>query len=389
MCEMKQIHNFAMKWLDKFRDENIDFLHLFDSNMADDCNALGFKMDYGQAFSEKYVNSADNYEALNKIIKDVTNIYLLGSAIYSMWQYFNNWAHTGQEILKPENREWFIIAFTRLKELTKEKISENSTIILFPKFTELKDEVEKLRTEMSMLVLEKDELVLVECKNIEMAYMLALGNLEYKAFELHCAVQRFKRKMELIQMKKNRQEKVILSAIEQTLDAEFAEYKIRLDEQMNKVNDALERSQCEYLSKEDTKELKMLYRSIVKALHPDLHPDITEAQLSLFHNAVSAYENGDLDSLRIISSMVSEPALLDNKENSMIILAKEKERLSKLLQIIKDKIIEIKNKYPYTMKALVNDKEKISEKKSELEDTISQLKEALKLYKNKIEEMLR
>lgn len=40
--------------------------------------------------------------------------------------------------------------------------------------------------------------MLVECKNIETAYMLALGNLEYKAYELQCAVLRLKRKAELI-----------------------------------------------------------------------------------------------------------------------------------------------------------------------------------------------
>lgn len=85
---------------------------------------------------------------------------------------------------------------------------------MFPDFAVLKAEVEKLRTELSMLLLEQDELVYVECKNIEMAYMLSLGNLEYQVYELHCAVLRLKRKTELIQAKKNRQEKVVLFVIE-------------------------------------------------------------------------------------------------------------------------------------------------------------------------------
>lgn len=389
MADMKQIHDFAVKWCDKFRDQGINYIELVDHWMADDCAALGFEMDCGHAFSEKYGNAANNHEALDRIIDEVTDIPLLGSAIYSQWRYFNHWAYSGEEILEPQNRAWFILAFTRLKELADEQASDNCTIILFPEYVTLKVEVEKLRTEMSMLLLERDELLFVECKNIEMAYMLALGNLEYKAYDLHCAVLRLKRKIELIQAKKNRQEKVVLSAIEQTLDAEFAEYKARLDEQINKMNAALKRSQGEVLSDEDTKELKKLYRSVVKALHPDLHPNISGAQVSLFHNAVSAYENGDLNSLRIISSMVSEPALLDNKENGMAVLAKEKERLTNLLQIIRDRIAEIKNEYPYTMKDLVHDEEKIADKKTELGDTISQLKETLELYKTKIEEMLR
>lgn len=389
MADMKQVHDFAVKWCDKFRKQNISYIELVDHWMADDCDALGFEMDCGHAFSEKYGNAANNHDALDKIIDDVTDIPLLGSAIYSRWRYFNHWAYTGAEILEPENRAWFILAFTRLKELVDKQTAENSNIILFPEYVTLKAEVEKLRTEMSMLLLERDELLFVECKNIEMAYMLALGNLEYKAYELHCAVLRLKRKIELIQTKKNRQEKVVLSTIEQTLDAEFAEYRALLDEQINKMNAALKRSQGEFLSDEETKELKKLYRSVVKALHPDLHPNVSEAQVSLFHSAVSAYENGDLNSLRIISSMVSEPVLLESKNDGMAVLTKEKERLTNLLQSIRGRIAEIKNEYPYTMKELIHNEEKIAEKKAELEDTISQLKEVLDIYKDKITEMLR
>ena len=71
------------------------------------------------------------------------------------------------------------------------------TVILFPEFITLKAEVEKLRTEISMLLLERDELRLVVCKNIETAYMLAVGSIEYKAYELHCKVLRLKRKIDL------------------------------------------------------------------------------------------------------------------------------------------------------------------------------------------------
>ena len=75
-------------------------------------------------------------------------------------------------------------------------------IILHPDFEKLKAEVEKLRTELSMLVPERDELLYQECKNIETAYMLSLGALEYKVYEIECAILRLKRKAELIQVKK-------------------------------------------------------------------------------------------------------------------------------------------------------------------------------------------
>lgn len=60
--------------------------------MGDDCAALGFKMDSGNAFSKKYGDAAYDYEELDEIIDNVNDISLLGSAIYSRWRYFNHWA---------------------------------------------------------------------------------------------------------------------------------------------------------------------------------------------------------------------------------------------------------------------------------------------------------
>ena len=220
---------------------------------------------------------------------------------------------------------------------------ESSNIILFPDFEELKKEVEKLRTEISMLLLERDELRLVVCKNIETAYMLALGSLEYKAYEWHCEVLRIKRKIDIVQAKKNRQEKIVLAMIDEQLNEEFAEYQRQLDEQINKMNKALDHSKGRPLTEEETKEIKKIYRNIVKALHPDLHPDVTPAQIQLFQNAIQAYEHGDLNSLRIISEMVTDPVVPEVGENAMAVLTKEKERLSKSLELIREQISEIKN----------------------------------------------
>ena len=262
-------------------------------------------------------------------------------------------------------------------------------VILFPDFAVLKQEVEKLQTELSMLLLERDELRFVICRNIETAYMLALGNLEYKAFELNCKVLRLKRKIDLIQARKNRQEKVILSVIEEILDDEFAEFQQQLEEQINKMNAALDHIKGRPLTNEEAKELKKLYRNIVKALHPDLHSDITPAQLQLFHNAVQSYENGDLDNLRIISQMVTAPVVSEQGENGLSALVKEKERLTRTLELVHSQITDIKSDYPYTMKELVNDPAQISEKRAELEAIIDELTEVYEVYSSRLKEMLR
>ncbi len=120
MAQMKQIHDFAVKWCDKFRNQNTNYIELVDHFLADDCAALGFEMDCGHAFSEKYGQAASSPEALERIIDDVMDIPLLGSAIYSRWRYFNHWAYDGAAISEPKNREWFILALSRLALISDE-----------------------------------------------------------------------------------------------------------------------------------------------------------------------------------------------------------------------------------------------------------------------------
>ena len=272
---------------------------------------------------------------------------------------------------------------------TTAEISSPSNVIVFPDFEKLKSEVEKMRTELSMLLLERDELQFVICKNIETEYMLKLGSIEYKAYEAQCAALRLKRKIELIQAKKNRQEKVIISAIEETLDTEFAEYQKQLDEQINKMNDALKRSKAEVLSDEDNKKLKKLYRKIVKALHPDINPDVSETQVNLFDNAVQAYKNGDLNTLKIIGEMVGNSPLPEQHKDALTQLIEERKRLQNLLKAIRDSIEQIKSEYPYTMKEIIEDEEQTKQKKQELEIILGQYNELISIYKAKIEEMIR
>lgn len=266
--------------------------------------------------------------------------------------------------------------------------SNVTTIIEFPDFAKLKTEVERMRTELSMLLLERDELKHVICKNIEMEYMLKLGSLEYKEYELQCDALRLKRKIELIQAKKNRQEKIILSEIDRILDAEFDEYMKQLEEQIKKMNEALKRSESQILTDEEAKELKKLYRQIVKALHPDLNPDVSEAKLNLFENAVQAYKNGDLATLRIIAGMVGDESP-ELHMDSMAQLASAKKYLEESLEAIRKNIKKIKSEYPYTLKAIIEDELATERRKQELEESIKNYKELISIYNQRIEEMLR
>lgn len=264
-----------------------------------------------------------------------------------------------------------------------------SNIILFPDFQKIKDNIERMRTELSMLLLERDELQYVICKNIETAYYLKLGALEHKVYRAQCTALRLKRKIELIQARINRQEKVVISQIEAILDNEFEEYQAKLNEQIDKMNEALKRRTAECLTEQETAELKKLYRNVVKKLHPDVNPSISDAERRLFDNSVSAYKNGDLAALRIIEEMVIDRILPEHTQDAMTMLKEENERLEKTLDSIRESISEIKSRYPYTVKDIVEDSEKEAERKSEMESILAQYEEMIEIYKSRLAEMSR
>ncbi len=261
-------------------------------------------------------------------------------------------------------------------------------IIVFPKFDKLKNEIEKLRIELSMLLLERDELQFVICRNIEAKYTLELGSIEYRAYEAQCTALRLKRKIELIQAKRNRQEQINLVAIEQVLDQEFASYKKQLDERISKMNEALHWKESDALSESDSRELKMLYRKLVKILHSDMNPERTDAQGELFEHAVTAYKNGDLATLRMIDAMVGSETLAKQSEDTIEQLNEEKRRLQSLLKEIRESIEQIKTKYPYTMKEILEDEEKTRQLRQQYEEILGQYEERILFYRIKIEKMV-
>ncbi len=265
---------------------------------------------------------------------------------------------------------------------------ESKKVILFPDLEKIKEEVEQLSVELSMLVLERDELRYVTCKNIETRYMLVLGALEYRVYKSQCQALRLQRKMELIQARINHQETIILSQIEDLLDLEFEKYQAELNAKMAAMNEALLRNEGELLSEEETEELKKLYRIIVKALHPDLNPNVSEDQIQLFQNAVQAYKNGDLDTLRIIHEMVGEPEALGEEKDPLHQLLEEKARLEKRVEEVRKHIEEIKSSYPYIVKEIVEDEEKIRLRKEELEEILENNEAVIKIYKEKIKNIL-
>ena len=65
-------------------------------------------------------------------------------------------------------------------------------IVISSKYERLLEEAKRLQVDLSALIMERDELVHHICKNVQMEYMIKIGTLEYKVFELQCKILRIK-----------------------------------------------------------------------------------------------------------------------------------------------------------------------------------------------------
>ncbi|MCD8314311.1 MAG: hypothetical protein LUD44_01520 [Firmicutes bacterium] len=121
--DTKRIHEFALHWYVLFADETATgYQQCDDTSFADSCFSFGFEMDCGNAFMEAYPerNVFNDKNELAAIIDSVTDIALLGSAIFSQWRYYNHWSYSTEDITAKDVREWFMIALDRLRVLTED-----------------------------------------------------------------------------------------------------------------------------------------------------------------------------------------------------------------------------------------------------------------------------
>jgi len=120
LFSMTDLIEFSQKYIDYFtndfgRDRSSYYRFFESQEFPDTCISLGFEMDCGQSFKAAYGEDAwRSVTRLSSIIDKIDDIYLIGSALFSHWRYFNHWSYSDAT---DDDREWFLILFKRLNDL--------------------------------------------------------------------------------------------------------------------------------------------------------------------------------------------------------------------------------------------------------------------------------
>ena len=263
----------------------------------------------------------------------------------------------------------------------------SDNLIIDPGDFLLREEVRELRNKVITLLQERDQLVLVECPGIEARYMMLVGALECQAFREEVEYRRVKRKMELLQALANRRQPIDEAKVDAFLSEEMEEYEQRLDDRYAKLNAIVGETGGERIIIGTEDEIRGLYHQIVRALHPDLHPDLSGQEQELFFWAQTAYENRDLGALQMIADAMGASGDPED-EMTGADLKRERDRLIDTGRKIREDIAWIKEQYPYNMKELINDEEWVRQRRDELQGQIDDFIRIRKTYEERIRDLL-
>jgi hypothetical protein len=229
----------------------------------------------------------------------------------------------------------------------------NPTLALHPAHAALAAEVAALREEVAALLAEVDELVEFVRPGLLALYQVRLGPAELLLLAARYELARVKRAIDLAQAALNAGKNPDPARIEATLEREAAEWKERIEAAAKKLNQAHEHLKG-LLSKEDSEEMRKLYLILVKKLHPDLHPGLTDEEKKLWHKAQEANRLNDLPGMRALVAL-AEGKVAPKETPARDALAHEKEVLSKHGETQRKKIAAIRAEPPFTLERELND----------------------------------
>lgn len=256
--------------------------------------------------------------------------------------------------------------------------------------TSISEKLAEVRQQVIDMLLEIDDIKLQVNPQLLAQYARTIGYLEDDLFKWQLKARRCKRRFALVQAATSKREPIALDEIDSELDDEFAEWEMQLAERLDDQLQLLEAlAGSRPLSPSEGRELKELHRKLIRRLHPDIHPDLSEDAQRFFLIAQAAYENGDVDTLRVVDTATEDyeehaDATNLSEDDAAIELAMAEAQLN----VAREQLDVLKHSRPYTLTELLGDPAELAQRTHELKMEIERQKEVAGTYESKIADLM-
>jgi hypothetical protein len=249
----------------------------------------------------------------------------------------------------------------------------SDTPILHPETQRLADENALLREELTGLLTEADQLVHVVKPNLLAMYQARIGVWELRLLRAQWEAARQRREVEMIQASLNRGQNPDPREIQGLLDLEFLGWQERVREAAERIQ-AAEHRLKHLLPPAEDRELKKLYYALVKRLHPDVTPGLTDDQQRLWRRAQDAYAARDLHELRALALLAEKSSAVAPVSKSLDRLREEQAALTRQIAEMLKRIERIEAAPPFTLRQQLEDDAWLAQRRQELEAEIERLR---------------
>ncbi len=259
-------------------------------------------------------------------------------------------------------------------------------LVVHPEYAYLILDLNDLKEEITDLIVERDLLLNFVCIEIQMDYMLKIGALEYKLLVCGNQYKKNLRRLELIEEKLSKKQKVNMTTINRKIDTEFKE-KTMFEEKLSKRIDlAIEAAGLELNDYDKIEEMNVDYFKLQKLYNPIFDLEFSEEKEKFYQKIEKYYEKCNYKKLHRLAEDCNDEEIFQDEISNLKIL---RERYNVILEKCQKQIRKIKNSFPYNQKVILEDENLYRRKKDSLNREIIQMDIENKKIEKKINNKLK
>lgn len=240
----------------------------------------------------------------------------------------------------------------------------------------LRHQLDQLKKDFAVKYEKRNHMLLYEEPLLNSLYLTSVGTIQFRIFTLRGDLAIIEEKIRLGQIDFNRNVQPDWTQIATTVKKQFQEYQRKVSKEAERLAAARDILKSDFLSPEETIQIKETYKVLVKRLHPDLNPNQTDEEKELFLNVQAAYQHSNLtalnEALLYLNGRTEQAPVVESNE-----LKQRVAHLTAMNADLKKKIDTLNDSFPFNFREMLDDKKWIEKQKQQYEHQITSLETEL------------